>query len=164
MPGSTIMGNQDQGIKIIARNRKAFHNYHILAKIEAGLVLVGTEVKSLRDGKVAMADAFAIIRDDGEVYLQNLDIPEYSHGTCANHDPKRRRKLLLNKAEIRKLTHKLTEKGLALVPLALYFKGGWAKVELGLGQGKRKYDKRESIKKKDDRRDMDRALKGRGRG
>lgn len=156
------MGEKGQGIKIIARNRKAFHDYHILQKVEAGLVLTGTEVKSLRDGKVAMADAFGVVRK-GEIFLQNLDIPEYSHGNRMNHDPKRRRKLLLNKREITKIVVALNEKGLTLVPLSIYFKGGWAKVEMGLAKGKRLYDKRQDMKKKDDRREMDRAVGKRGR-
>lgn len=157
------MADKEGGIKVIARNKKAFHNYIILKKVEAGLVLTGTEVKSLRAGKVAMADAFAVVRDNNEVVLRNLDIPEYSHGNRENHDPKRPRKLLLNKVEIHKITVALKEKGLTLVPLSIYFKRGWAKVEMGLAQGKPQYDKRESLKKKDDRREMDRAFKQRGR-
>ncbi|MHC4943475.1 MAG: SsrA-binding protein SmpB [Planctomycetota bacterium] len=150
------MTEKDKAIKIIARNRKARHEYIILKKYEAGLVLTGTEVKSLRDGKVAMSDAFAVVRD-GEIYLQHLDIPEYSHGNRMNHDPKRRRKLLFNKQEITRITIALKEKGLTLIPLAIYFKGGWAKLEMGLAKGKSLYDKRESMKKKDDHREMDRA-------
>ncbi len=151
------MGERAQGIKVIARNRKARHDYLILQKYEAGLVLTGTEVKSLRAGKVNLSDAFAIVRDR-EIYLQNLDIPEYTHGNRMNHEPKRRRKVLLRKAEIIRIIVKINEKGLTLIPLSIYFKGGWAKVELALAKGKRLYDKRESMKKKDDRREMDRAM------
>lgn len=150
------MTEKKQGIKLIARNRKARHDYFVMEKYEAGLALTGTEVKSLRDGKVAMSDAFAIIRD-GELYLQNLDIPVYTHGNMMNHEPKRRRKLLLHKREILKIVIALKEKGLTLIPLAIYFKGGWAKVEMGLAKGRKLYDKRQSMKKKDDRREMDRA-------
>lgn len=150
------MTEKKQGIKIIARNRKARHDYFVMEKYEAGLALTGTEVKSLRDGKVAMSDAFAIIRD-GELYLQNLDIPVYTHGNMMNHEPKRRRKLLLHKREILKIVIALKEKGLTLIPLAIYFKGGWAKVEMGLAKGRKLYDKRQSMKKKDDHREMDRA-------
>ncbi|MFH2001808.1 MAG: SsrA-binding protein SmpB [Planctomycetota bacterium] len=157
------MAEKADGIKVIARNRKAFHNYIILRVVEAGLVLTGTEVKSLRAGKVAMSDSFAVVRDNGEVFLKNLDIPEYSHGNIMNHDPKRQRKLLLHKSEIAKISIALNEKGLTLVPLSLYFKNGWAKVEMGLAKGKRMYDKRESMKKKDDRREMDRAFKSKGK-
>ena len=150
------MTEKKQGIKVIARNRKARHDYLVLDKYEAGLVLTGTEVKSLRDGKVALSDAFAIIRN-GELYLHNLDIPEYTHGNMMNHEPKRRRKLLLHKREILKITIALTEKGLTMIPLAIYFKGGWAKVEMALAKGRKLYDKRQSMKKKDDRKEMDRA-------
>ena len=156
------MGEREQGIKVIARNRKARHDYLILQKYEAGLVLTGTEVKSLRDGKVNLSDAFAIVRDR-EIYLHNLDIPEYTHGNRMNHEPKRRRKVLLRKAEIIRIIVKINEKGLTLIPLTIYFKGGWAKVELALAKGKRLYDKRESMKKKDDRREIDRAMSRRRR-
>jgi len=156
------MAEKDQGIKIIARNRKAFHDYLILKKVEAGLVLTGTEVKSLRDGKVALSDAFAVVRNN-EIFLQNLDIPEYSHGNVMNHDPKRRRKLLLKRAEIIKIVVALQEKGLTLIPLAIYFKKGWAKVEMALAKGKRVHDKRELTKKRGDRREMERALGKRAR-
>ena len=156
------MTEKKQGIKVIARNRKARHDYLVMDKFEAGLALTGTEVKSLRGGKVALSDAFGIVRK-GEVFLQNLDIPVYSHGNMMNHEPKRRRKLLLHKREILKITIALQEKGLTLIPLAIYFKGGWAKVEMALAKGRKLYDKRESMKKKDDRKEMDRATGKRGR-
>jgi SsrA-binding protein len=151
------MGDKDKGIKIIAKNRKAWHEYFILQKFEAGLALTGTEVKSLRDGKVNLSDAYGMVRN-GEIFIHNLDIPEYSHGNRMNHEPKRKRKLLIHKAEIARITVKLVEKGLTLIPLSIYFKGGWAKIELALAQGKRMYDKRQSMKKKDDKREMDRAV------
>jgi SsrA-binding protein len=151
------MSEKDKGIKVIARNRKARHEYHIIQKYEAGLVLTGTEVKSLRDGKVNISDAYGVVRE-GELFIHNLDIPEYSHGNKMNHEPKRKRKLLMRKAEILKISIKIKEKGLTLVPLSIYFKGGWAKIELALAKGKSLYDKRESMKKKDDRREMDRAM------
>jgi len=153
------MSEKSDSIKIIARNRKARHDFHILLVVEAGLVLTGTEVKSLRDGKVAMSDSFAVLRDNGEIFLHNLDIPEYSHGNKMNHESKRKRKLLLHKSEITKLSHKLKEKGLTMVPLAIYFKNGWAKVEMGLAKGKRQFDKRDAMRKKDDRREIERAVR-----
>lgn len=156
------MGEKETGIKVIARNRKARHDYEILQTFEAGLVLSGTEVKSLRQGRVNLSDAYAVIRN-GEIFLRNLDIPEYSHGNRMNHEPKRPRKLLLHAAEITRIAVKVTERGLALVPLSLYFKGGWAKVELALARGRRLYDKRQSLKKKEDRREMDRAIRRRRR-
>jgi len=156
------MGDKEKGIKVIARNRKARHDYEILQKFEAGLVLTGTEVKSLRQGRVNLSDAYAVIRK-GEIFLKNLDIPEYSHGNRMNHEPKRPRKLLLHASEITRIAVKVTERGLALVPLSIYFKGGWAKVELALARGRRLYDKRQSMKKKEDRREMDRALRRRVR-
>ncbi|MEW6746821.1 MAG: SsrA-binding protein SmpB [Planctomycetota bacterium] len=143
------------GIKIIARNRKASFEFHRLESFEAGIVLVGTEVKSLRDGKATLTDAYAVIRD-GEAFLLQLDIPEYSHGNRMNHPPRRVRKLLLHKREIVRLHQKVREKGLTLVPWSLYFKQGRAKVELALVKGKRLYDKREQIAKKDARRDLER--------
>ena len=152
------MTEKKQSIKIIARNRKARHDYIILQKYETGLVLTGTEVKSLRNGKVAISDAFALVNDSNEIILHNLDIPEYSHGNRMNHEPKRKRKLLLHKREIIKISVALKEKGLTLIPLSIYFKGGWAKVEMALAKGRKTYDKRESMKKKDDRKEMDRAV------
>ena len=143
-------------IKPIARNKKAFHNFQILDKWEAGIALKGTEVKSLRNGQVQMADSYARI-DDGEVYLIGLHISPYEKTAHGNHDPTRKRKLLLHRREIRRLTTKVHERGLTILPLSLYFKRGLAKVELGLARGKRQYDKRQDIKKRDHQRQMARA-------
>ena len=147
----------------IAKNRRAFHDYEILETFEAGLELVGTEVRSLRDNNCQLSDAFALVRN-GEVWLSNVHIPPFSHGNLANVDPDRRRKLLLHKKQIRYLASKTQEKGLALVPLKMYFKdNGLVKVELALARGKKLYDKRESMKKRDTARDIERALKDRSR-
>ncbi|MGC8643462.1 MAG: SsrA-binding protein SmpB [Isosphaeraceae bacterium] len=150
----------DGGIKIVARNRKARHEYELLEKVEAGIVLTGTEVKSLRNGKANLEDAYAEI-DKDEVWLLGCDIPEYLQANRMNHVPKRRRKLLLHRREIDKLGTKTGEKGLTLVPLSIYFKKGVAKVELSVARGRKLYDKREAIKKQDAKRDMDRALRRR---
>ena len=155
---------KERGRKVIVTNRKARHNYSILDTYEAGIVLVGTEVKSLRAGKVSLTDAFATV-DDGEVWLRNVHIPEYTYGTWTNHDVRRNRKLLLHKREIEKLIGKTRESGLSLVPLSLYFLDGKVKVELALARGKRAYDKRHDIAKRDAQREvakvMGRAAKGR---
>jgi SsrA-binding protein len=150
----------DSGIKTVARNRKARHEYELLEKVEAGLVLTGTEVKSLRNGKANLEDAYAEI-DKGEVWLLGCDIPEYLQANRMNHVPRRRRKLLLHRREIAKLDSKSGEKGLTLVPLSIYFKKGIAKVELSVARGRKTYDKREAIKKQDAKRDMDRASRRR---
>ena len=150
----------DSGIKTVARNRKARHEYELLEKVEAGLVLTGTEVKSLRNGKANLEDAYAEI-DKDEVWLLGCDIPEYLQANRMNHVPKRRRKLLLHRREIAKLASKSGEKGLTLVPLSIYFKKGIAKVELSVARGRKTYDKREAIKKQDAKRDMDRASRRR---
>ena len=142
----------------IADNRRAYHEYHILEKYEAGMVLTGTEVKSLRMGKVQMQDSFARI-EDGEVWIYNLHIAPYTHGNIYNVDPLRRRKVLLKKTEISRLLGKTREKGLTLIPLKLYWVGDWAKVELGLAKGKQLHDKRDAIAKKDVARDVQRTLK-----
>ena len=152
----------DAGIKVIARNKKARFEFFIEDTFEAGLVLVGTEVKSLREGKVSLKDSYGSVKN-GEVFLVGAHITPYSHGTHINHKPERERKLLLNKREIKKLYGKTSERGFTLVPLSIYFKKGKAKLEIGLGKGKAKYDKREAIKRKDEKRDMDRAMKERGR-
>ena len=144
--------------KDITVNRRARHDYHIDATLEAGLVLTGSEVKSLRAGKAQLKDSHAQIRR-GEIWLINAHISEYGPSAQFGHEPTRARKLLLHRGEIDRLTGKLKEKGLALIPLRLYFKRGRAKVELGLGRGKKLYDKRESIKERETRREMDRALK-----
>jgi len=147
---------RETGRKAIATNRKARHEYSILDTYEAGLVLTGTEVKSLRQGRASLVDAFATI-DNGEAYLRNLHIPEYTQGTWTNHEPRRTRKLLLHKAEIAKLIGKLQETGLTLVPLQLYFSDGKAKVELALARGRRAYDKRQALAKRDAQREIERA-------
>lgn len=144
--------------KLICNNKKAFHDYFIEERFEAGLVLQGTEVKSLRSGKANLNDTFAMIRD-GEAFLHNLHIAPYEFGNRANHDPDRMRKLLMHKREIEKLYAKIREQGYTLIPLKLYFKDGKAKVELGLAKGKKLYDKREDIKKKDVQREVAKALK-----
>ena len=144
-------------IERIAQNRKARHLYHILETIEAGLVLTGTEVKSLRTGKANLLDAYAMV-DRGEVWLMNLHISPYEKGNQFNHEPKRKRKLLLHRRDIRRLIGKTREKGLTLIPLSLYFKQGWAKVELALAKGKKLHDKREDVAKRDADREMARAM------
>ena len=144
--------------KNITVNRKATHEYFILQTIEAGIALVGTEVKSLRQGKANMVDGYAKI-ENGEVWLVNVNISEYTQGNINNHDPRRDRKLLLNRSEIRKLIGKTKEKGLTLVPLRLYFKNGKVKVELAVAKGKKVYDKRHAIAKKDFQREQERRIK-----
>ena len=151
---------REQGRKVIARNRRARYDYRIEDTYEAGLVLTGTEVKSLRAGRASLTDGFAQI-SDGEVWLHNVHIPEYTQGTWTNHEPRRTRKLLLHRKEIEKLSARTAEQGLTLVPLSLYFKDGKAKVELGLGRGKRTYDKRQDLASRDAAREMDRALRRR---
>lgn len=153
---------EDRSIKMITINKKARHDYFIEDTYEAGLSLLGTEVKSLREGRANLKDSYARVID-GEVFLVSAHISPYSHGTHKNHDPERERKLLLKKREIKKLYGKANERGYTLVPLSIYFKNGKAKLELGLGKGKAKYDKRESIKRKEEKRDMERALKERGK-
>ncbi len=144
--------------KIIAENRKARHEYFIDDEYEAGMVLTGTEVKSLRLGRVNLKDSYAKI-SNGEVFVHQLHIGSYPFAHYGNHDPLRPRKLLLHNYEIKKLIGKVQEKGYSLIPLRLYFKRGKAKMSLALARGKRKYDKRESIRKRDEKRDMDRSLK-----
>ncbi|WP_262706205.1 MULTISPECIES: SsrA-binding protein SmpB [Streptomyces] len=148
---------KETGRKLIAQNKKARHDYHILDTYECGLVLTGTEVKSLRQGRASLADGFAQL-DGGEAWLHNVHIPEYSQGTWTNHSARRRRKLLLHRAEIDKLVGKTQETGHTLVPLALYFKDGRAKVEVALAKGKKEYDKRQTLREKQDRRETDRAI------
>jgi len=148
---------KEQGRKLIASNRKARHDYFIEDTYEAGLVLTGTEVKSLRAGRASLIDGFATVRD-GEVWLEGVHIPEYTQGTWTNHEPRRRRKLLLNRSEIAKLSGKTAETGHTIVPLALYFKDGKAKVEIATAKGKRSYDKRNTLREQQDKRDMARAL------
>jgi SsrA-binding protein len=149
-------------MKVVATNRKAYHDFHIEDKFEAGMALTGTEVKSLREGKANLKDSYARIKD-GELLLLNAHISPYSHGNIYNHEAKRTRKLLMHKREIDRLLGKVKEKGFTLVPLAIYFKNGKAKLEIGLGKGKAQYDKREAIKKREQDREMERAIRGRGR-
>ncbi len=148
---------REQGRRLVAQNKKARHDYHIDATLEAGIVLVGTEVKSLREGRASLVDAFAQFKD-GELYLHGLHIPEYTHGTWTNHAPRRVRKLLLQRRELDKLEGKAKESGYALVPLSLYFHNGYAKVEIALARGKKSYDKRQAIAERDAKRDIARAL------
>ena len=148
----------DPAIKVVARNRRARHDFELMEKVEAGLVLTGTEVKSLRNGKANLEDAYAEV-DRGEVWLLGCDIPEYVQANRMNHVPKRPRKLLLHRREIGKLETRTNEKGITLVPLSLYFKKGIAKVELCLARGRKTFDKREAIKKQDAKRDIDRAMR-----
>jgi SsrA-binding protein len=151
---------KEQGRKLVASNRKARHDYHVEDTWEAGLVLLGTEVKSLRQGRATLSDGFAEV-DDHEVWLHGVHIPEYTQGTWNNHSARRRRKLLLNRTEIDKIERKITDKGYTLVPLALYFKDGRAKVEVALGRGKDVRDKRRDIAKREADRQIERAMKER---
>jgi SsrA-binding protein len=154
---------REKGRKVIASNRKARHDYAILDTYEAGIALTGTEVKSLRAGRASLVDAFAQ-ESNGEIFLHGMHIPEYAQGTWTNHEPRRTRKLLLNRIEIVKLIGKLRESGLTLVPLSLYFSDGWAKVELGLARGKRSYDKRQDLAQRDANREISRAMGRRAKG
>jgi SsrA-binding protein len=156
---------KEQGRKLIAQNRKARHDYAITDVFEAGLVLTGTEVKSLRAGRASLVDAFAQIKD-GEVWLEGAHIPEYTQGTWTNHEPRRPRKLLLHRGEILRLIGKTKESGLTLIPLSMYFSDGRAKVEIALARGRRSYDKRQALAERDAKREMDRAtgLRAKGRG
>src|SRR6476619_2256311 len=144
----------------IAENRKAHHDYHLLETFEAGVVLLGTEVKAIREGRVNLRDSFARV-DDGEIYLHNVNISPYSHRGYADHEPLRRRKLLLHRDEIRKLIGKTVERGHTLVPIRLYFKNGRVKVALSLARGKKDYDKRETIKRRETERETRAAVKSR---
>jgi len=155
--------SREQGTKQIASNRKAYHDYTIDDTWEAGIVLTGTEVKALRAGRASLVDGFAEV-EGGEVWMQGVHIAEYSNGTWTNHTPRRRRKLLLHRSEIDRIERKVSEKGFTLVPLSLYFKDGRAKVEIGLAQGKRQYDKRQSLAAKDARRDIEREVGRRAKG
>jgi SsrA-binding protein len=146
--------------KIVTVNRKARHDYEILETYEAGLVLTGTEVKSLRAGRANLKDSYARV-EKGEAWLYNMHISPYTHGNIYNHDPTRPRKLLLHRSEIRRLTGKVEERGLTLVPLRIYFKNGYAKVELALARGKKLYDKRRDIAKRDAERELRRVLRRR---
>lgn len=149
--------DDEEGIKVICRNKRAFHEYNIFEKLECGIALTGTEVKSLREGSSSLEDAYAKL-EDGEVWLIGSDIPEYAMGNRMNHKPKRPRKLLLHRREIGKFAGKASERGFTLVPLRMYFKHGLAKVELGVARGKQVHDKREAKKKADAQREIRRAL------
>lgn len=151
---------KEKNIKIVAKNRKAYHDYKILETYEAGLELKGSEVKSLRDGKVTLRDSFARVANE-QIKILNMHISSYDKATQFGHDPKREKKLLMHKREIKRLMGKTFEKGFTLIPLKVYFKGGFAKVELALVTGKRKYDKRKSIAEKEAKRKIERAFKER---
>ena len=148
------------GDGVIARNKRATHDYHVLDRWEAGIVLRGTEVKALRNGKANLTDAYGIVKD-GEIWLLNLHIAPYEHGNVYNHEPTRTRKLLMHKREIRRLIGSVEREGLTLIPLDLYFKQGKAKVTLALGKGKKLHDKREDLRRRDDEREMARVARAR---
>ncbi|MFE2278336.1 SsrA-binding protein SmpB [Streptomyces sp. NPDC059454] len=148
---------KEKGRKLIAQNKKARHDYLVIDTYEAGLVLTGTEVKSLRQGRASLVDGFVQL-DGNEAWLHNVHVPEYSQGTWTNHSARRKRKLLLHREEIDKLESKSQETGHTIVPLALYFKDGRAKVEIALAKGKKEYDKRQTLREKQDRRETDRAI------
>ncbi len=154
---------KEKGRKVVAQNRKARHDYHIEDTYEAGLVLTGTEVKSLRAGRASLVDGYAVIQD-GEAWLQGVHIPEYTEGTWTNHEPRRSRKLLLHRQEINRLIGETRESGLTLVPLSLYFKDGRAKVEIALARGKKNYDKRHALAERQATREAAREMSIRRRG
>ncbi len=150
----------NEAVKIISVNRQAYHDYFVERTIEAGVSLVGTEIKSIRDGKVNLRGSYAIVRN-GELWLENAHIAVYDHGNRYNHEPLRNRKLLLHRREIEQLQAKVATKGLTLIPLKLYLKGGKAKIELGLCRGKKLYDKREAIAERDVKREIERVIRKR---
>jgi SsrA-binding protein len=152
--------DREKAQQSIAENRKAFHDYHMIETLEAGIVLLGTEVKAIREGRVNLRDSFARV-EDGEVYLYNVNISPYSHRGYADHEPLRPRKLLLHRDEIRKLIGKTVEKGMTLVPVRLYYKNGRVKVAVSLAKGKKEYDKRETIKRREADRETRAAIKSR---
>src|SRR4028118_1112162 len=154
---------KEQGQKIVAQNRKARHDYAVEDTYEAGMVLTGTEVKSLRAGRASLGEGFAEV-ENGEVWLLGVHIPEYTQGTWTNHEPRRRRKLLMHRSEIAKIETRVSERGLTIVPLSLYFKDGRAKVEIALARGRKNYDKRHSIAAKEARRETERAAGRRIKG
>ncbi|WBU38211.1 SsrA-binding protein SmpB [Homoserinibacter sp. YIM 151385] len=153
---------KEQGQRVVASNRRARHDYLIEDTVEAGIVLSGTEVKSLRQGRASLVDGYAFI-EGGEAWLDAVHIPEYTEGTWNNHAPRRKRKLLLHKQQIVKMSHKTKEGGYTLIPLSLYFSDGRAKVELAVAKGKREYDKRQTLREKQDRREAERAMRTRNR-
>lgn len=150
------------GIKIISENRKAFHDYYIEDRVEAGIILTGTEIKSIRNGRVNLKDSYARL-DNGEVWVHQMHISPYEQGNRFNHDPLRPRKLLLHRSEINKLIGKIQQQGLTLVPIKIYLKKGMAKVELAVGQGKKNYDKRQALAEREGKRDIERALRDRNK-
>ncbi|WP_026820304.1 SsrA-binding protein SmpB [Arthrobacter castelli] len=154
---------KESGRKVVATNRKARHNYNILDTYEAGIVLMGTEVKSLREGRASLAEGFATLTDD-ELWLERVYIPEYLNGSWTNHSARRRRKLLLHRSEIEKIAVKTRESGFTIVPLQLYFSDGRAKVEVAVAKGKRDYDKRHALKEAQDKREAQRAMRQRNLG
>ncbi len=145
-------------VKLVCQNRKAYHDYHIEETVESGIALLGTEVKSLREGKANLKDSYVLVKDD-EAFLLNCHISPYSHGNILNHDPLRTRKLLMHREETDKLIGKAVTKGYTLIPLKIYFKGSFAKVEIGVAKGKRLFEKRETIKEREAKREIDRAMK-----
>lgn len=154
---------REKGRRIIASNRRAHHDYAVLETVECGMVLTGTEVKSLRAGRASLVDGFAQV-SDRELYLHGVHIPEYSRGTWTNHEPRRVRKLLVSRGEINRLIGKVRETGVTLVPISMYFADGWAKVEIALARGKRSYDKRQDLAKRDAEREIARTAGRRGKG
>jgi SsrA-binding protein len=154
---------KERGRKVIAQNRKARHDFTIEDVFEAGMVLVGTEVKSLRAGRASLVDGYALL-ENGEIWLRGVNIPEYNAGSWTNHAPTRARKLLLNRHEINKIEHKLKESGLTLVPLSMYFNDGKAKIEIAIARGRKNYDKRQAIAEKDAKREVQRATGRRDKG
>ena len=154
---------KDQRNRLIAQNKKARHDFHIEDTYEAGLVLQGTEVKSLREGRASLVDGFVDV-DGGEVWLHNVHIPEYAQGSWTNHSARRKRKLLLNRAEIHKIERKIGDKGYTIVPLSLYFKDGRAKIEIALAKGKKEYDKRHSLAERQANREKEQAVQRRLKG
>ncbi|HBP65828.1 MAG TPA: SsrA-binding protein [Desulfosporosinus sp.] len=151
-----------EGIKIVSENRKAFHDYFIDDRVEAGIILTGTEIKSIRNGKVNLKDSYARIKD-GEIWVYQMHISTYEQGNRFNHDPLRPRKLLLHRTEINKLVGKIQLQGLTLLPIKMYLKNGMAKVELAVGQGKKNYDKRQVLAEREGKRDIERALRERNK-
>ena len=154
---------REKGRQLVAQNKKARHDYSIEDVYEAGLVLTGTEVKSLRAGRASLVDGFATL-DDGEIWLRGIHIPEYTQGTWTNHEPRRARKLLLKRDELRRIAGKVKDTGVTLVPLALYFQDGYAKVEIAVARGRKNYDKRQAIAERESKRETERATGRRTKG
>ena len=154
---------REKGRSLVAQNKKARHDYSIEDVFEAGMVLTGTEVKSLRAGRASLVDGYATV-DNGEVWLRGVHIPEYTQGTWTNHEPRRARKLLLHRDEVRRIQGKVKETGVTLVPLSLYFKDGYAKVEIAVARGHKNYDKRQAIAERESKREADRAMGRREKG